>query len=506
MNEEIIKNENTAASGGSTANESPIPDVGANPNEGMMNGYPAGNLPVQPVIPVAEPVAVKKKSRRGLIIGIAAGAAAVIAVVVIILIVNLTSADARFQKAMEEKDYAKAAEILSDSSLKASEENDAHYLTLADLYADDYRYGKDDYESVVQKLIDLKSAEVYDTATTEKITQRETSVIESHIEGVYDAYCAGELDYDAAVAQIGASNPFGEEAAQQIADKYLSMTEEKRDEFYSEAIGNISSGTPEEIIASLEPFGDYRDAKTLIDVFTVIKDGTGVEAAKLLTEKQEQLEASADGVFDKVKSYILNRCFELSASEKKDYSVSIDNRLGESYARMLLGDDSWQVNNMFDSESIHAMTLAKKLDFSWFKSCKGGTGKIVFIPRYRSDTSWSDADEYYYYHIEDKKDIPMSKMPESLEDVEYVIVYDEGSIPYAEYSSSSGSIVKVYQRTVQVTVRQYPTGKVIYDSGVLKGAAPSDSITVFSGTKHAYGPKPDLTAVKEKVKKAVGLK
>ena len=179
----------------------------------IMNGMPDGNYYVQPqynAAPPAEPQ--KKKSRRGLIIGICVAVAALVIAAVIFFLIYL-SAGAKFNRAMEKQDYEAAEKILEENQLKASEENDGHYLTLANHYLNNFNKGKDDYENAVKNIVGLRSVEFFDNATAEKIEDLEENMIDSHIGEIYNAFCDGVFDYDAAVKRIKEANPFDEDMA-----------------------------------------------------------------------------------------------------------------------------------------------------------------------------------------------------------------------------------------------------------------------------------------------------
>ena len=455
-----------------------------------------------------------KKSPGGQTKKIGIAVCAVLVVAVTVFLLSFFSANARFNRAMGKNDYEAAEEILNSNQLKASEKNDSHFLTLADLYVDHFNSNKDDYETAMQKIIDLKSAEIYADETREEIENREKKVIESHLGKIYNSYNKNQLAYDAAVKQINESNPFDEDIVKSFIDKYISKTNAKREEFYAEAIlqiaDNIRSHTPEELIEILEPFGDFRNAQALTGIFNEIKEEKGIEAAKLLMDYKDSIkdnddvieEESTSEVFDEIKYYLLDRCFDTNSS---DYGEKLAKRIGLNYTYMLLDDSSRKVSELLGDESSKALNLGKELDLSWFKNCKGGTGKILYIARYIYDTSSDSRDEYYYYYYEDIKDVPLSKMPESLEDVEYVVIFDEGGKFYADYYSDEGQKVLVYRRTAQVTVRQYPSGEVIYNSGEISGPTPKDSFKVNKGTKYAYGGEPDVSAAKAKVKELLQL-
>ena len=478
-----------------------------------MNEIPEENLYTRQENSGIAPEEPKKKSHSGLIFGASALAAALIAVAVLFLL-SYFSSNAKFNRAMKDKDYAKAEEILSESELKASKINDANYLALADYYLDNFNKGKDDYETAVRKLIDLKSAEVFDNKTADKIADREKTVIGSYIEEIYDSYNEKKIDYDTAVRKIGESNPFGEEIAEDIIDEYTAKAAERRESLYAETVAMIyelENGTaPDEIIEAFGAFGDFRNSGTLTGILNEIKEGNGFEAAKLLLDYRELIAGSDDvndaeasnGVFETLKEYILDNCFESDSSSDKD---KLNVRLGSDYTEMLFGDDSGKKTSLCGSESSRSLSLGKELELDWFDGCKGGTGKVLYLAHYLSDSSYEPYDMFYYYRYENLKDVPQSKMPESLEDVEYLVVYDEGGTFYADYSTNDGVKVEVYQRTIQVTVRQFPSGKTVYDSGVLTGPTPPDSLTVSTGTKFAYGEDPDLSAVTAKVKQTVGL-
>ena len=480
-----------------------------------MNEMPDGNLSPQFDGGSVPPAKTKKKPRVSLIIGLAVAAAALLAVAALFLI-SYFSANSRFNRAMEGGDFEAAEEIIESKKLKASEINDEYFLTLADHYLDDLKDGKSDYKGAVQKLIDLKSADVFDKSTHKKIEDRERTVIDGYVGKIYDSFCDKQIGYDDAIEKIGECDSFGDDLAEDIIGEYFSKTEEKRDEFYTDALAMITDRgneyTPDEIIDALDSFGDYRNAKTLAGILGEIKEGNGIEAAKLLIDYEDMIEASNDvidaeapssGLIDAMKSDILDGCFESGSSDSD--GEKLDKKVKYSYTKALFGDDSDKKTTICGNESIRAFSLGKELDLDMFSGCKGGTGKVLYLAHYLGDSSYEPYDMFYYYRYEDLKDIPSSKMPESLEDVEYLIVYDEGGEFYADYSTNDGVTVKVYQRTIQVTVRQYPTGKIIYDSGVLTGPTPPDSLTVSTGTKFAYGEDPDLSAVIAKVKQTVGL-
>ncbi|MBQ7715182.1 MAG: hypothetical protein IJT70_04850 [Clostridia bacterium] len=480
-----------------------------------MNETPDVNFCPQPEAADAAPAEPAKKSKRALFVAISI-AASVLLIAGIVFFASVFSANSRFRNAMEAKDYAKAEELLKDNKLNVSEKNDAYYLALADHYLDDYNKGKGDYENTVRKIIDLRSVDLFDEKTGVKIADCEKTVIEEYIGNIYDSYCEGRLDYDDAVRQIKESDIFDDDTAEDIVNDYVAKADEKRDEFYTEAIMMITDlgydFTPEDVIEKLESFGDYRNAKTLIAIFNEIEEGNGVEAAKLLSEYDVMIRTSNDvigaeqpsnGVFEAVKEYILNNCFETDSSDDSD--KKLDLRLGRDYTEMMFDDDSGKITTLCGNETSRSLSLGKDLDLDWFSDCKGGTGKVLYLAHYLSDSSYEPYDMFYYYRYENVKDIPLSMMPESLEDVEYLVVYDEGGDFYADYSTDDGIKVEVYQRTIRVTVRQFPSGKIIYDSGTLKGPKPPDSFTVSTGTKFAYGEDPDLTAVIAKVKQTVGI-
>ena len=479
-----------------------------------MNEMPDGTVTLQPEIPEAPPAGAKKKPRVSLIVGIAVAAAALVAVAALFLL-SYFSANSRFNRAMDKGDYEAAQEILSSNKLKASEINDGYLLTLADHYLDNFNGGKSGYEDCVQKLIELKSADIFDESTLEKIKSREESVIDEHVGEIFDAFCDKKIGYEDALKQINGCDSFGDDLAKSIIDEYAAKTEEKRDELYADALAMItdrySDYTSEEITEALESFGDFRNAKTLAGIYKEIGEGNGVEAAKLLIDYKDMIESSTDvadaeassDVFDSIKDYILDNCFKSENSDSD--SVKLDNRIKSDFVKSLFKDDSGKITAICGNQSSRSMDLDKDLDLGWFSNCKGGTGKVLYLARYLDDSSFEPRDMFYYYRYENSKDIPASKMPESLEDVEYLVVYDEGGTFYNDYSTEDGDNVEVYQRTVHVIVRRYPAGDVLYDSGTLTGPTPPASFTVAYGTKYAYGEKPDLTDVIAKVKQTVGL-
>ncbi len=480
-----------------------------------MNEIPDGNFNLQPETPDAVPAEKVKKSKRGLFAGISIGAAVLI-IAATILLTSLFSANSKFRKAIEEKDYARAEEIMNTKKLNASEANDACYLDLADHYLDDYNKGKDGYESAVRKIIALRSADLFSNKTSDKIEEYAKTAIDAHIGEIYDSYCAKRIDYDDALSQINDSDLFDDGTAKDLIDDYTARIDEKRDEFYADAIMMITGlgdeYTPEDIIEALEPFGDYRSAGTLTGIFNEIEAGNGVEAAKLLSEYDVMIKTSYDvigaeqpsvGLTDEIKWYILNNCFETDSTD--DYAEKLAMRLGYDYTCMMFDDDSGKVTTLCGNETSKSLNLGKDLDLDWFSSSEGGTGKVLYLAHYLSDSSYEPYDMFYYYRYENIEDIPLSMMPESLEDIEYLVVYDEGGKFYADYSTDDGVKVEVYQRTIQVTVRQFPTGDVIYDSGTLTGPKPPDSFSVSTGTKFAYGESPDLSKVIAKVKQTIGL-
>lgn len=480
-----------------------------------MNEMPEGNLSPKYDIGNAPPAKEKKKPRVSLIVGLAVAAAALLAAAALFLI-SYFSANSRFNRAMESGDFEAAEEMIESKKLKASEINDEYFLTLADHYLDDFKNDKSEYKDSVQKLIDLKSADIFDKSTYDKIEDCERTVIDGYVGKIYDSFCEKQIGYEDAAKQIKKCDVFDDGLAKDLIGEYASKAEEKREEFYADALAMITDRwneyTPDEIIDALDSFGDYRNAKTLAGILGEIKEGNGVEAAKLLIDYEDMIEASEDvidaeapssGLIDAMKSDILDGCFESGSSDSD--GEKLDKKLKYSYTKALFGDDSDKKTTICGNESIRAFSLGKELDLDMFSGCKGGTGKVLYLAHYLSDSSYEPYDMFYYYRYEDLKDIPSSKMPESLEDVEYLIVYDEGGDFYSDYSTKDGDTVKVYQRTIQVTVRQYPTGKIIYDSGVLTGPTPPDSLTVSTGTKFAYGEDPDLSAVIAKVKETVGL-
>lgn len=496
--------------------ETPVEDAPAAPE--ITDEKPEESVFVPPAV-LDEPLAeTEKTSSSGRIKKIAIPVcAAVLLIAAAAFLLSFFSANARFNRALEKNDYEAAEEIVGSGKLTASEKNDAHFLTLADWYLKNFNSKKDDYETAMRKIIDLKSAAVYDEATRKEIETREKSVVESHLGKIYNAYSKQSLSYDDAVKQISESNPFDEDLVKSLVDQYREKTDEKREELYADVIQTINDDmddyTPEELMEMLASFGDFRSAQALTGIFSEIKEDNGIKAARLLLDYQTAIEDSEDvidaeapsaGLFEEIKDYILDACFETSNS--MEYNEKLQKRIGFNYTNLLLGDSSRKISSLCGNESIRAMNLGKELDLGWFSGCKGGTGKILYIARYESDTSSSTRDEYYYYYYEDIKDVPLEKMPESLEDVEYLIVYDEGGKFYSDYYSNDGQKVDVYRRTAQVTVRQYPSGDVIYDSGVLTGPTPKSSFQVSTGTKFAYGEDPDLSAATAKVKEAVGLK
>lgn len=520
-------------------------------------------LQPEPVAEAALPP--KKGGRKGLIIGIAVGALALVIAAAVFLFTYF-SANARFDRAMKSEAFETAEEIFRGETLKASEQNDSHYLTLADRHQALFKAGTEDYETAVRALRELEAAELYADSTREEIKTREKAVIKAyvgeidsafardrldytaamqallslksedlpdadtrnaveaceetvintHLQRICDAYKNSALSYEEAIAQIGASNPFGEAVAAELMEEALAKTDAQRDVFYNKAVRLITDdmADPEVIIAALEPFGSYRCADALCDVHREIAAGNGISAANLLLAyREETADESGDypsgtspsDVFGMVMQQI-RAIYLRDDLASDDYGGKLDNKLHLDYVEMMFDDTEGKKTSMFGGESSQALRLAKELDMDWFSSCQGGTGKVIYLGHYLN-SSWGDSyDEYYYYRYENLKDIPLEKMPSSLEEVEYLVLYEQGAKFYSTYSSSSdGSTVKVYIRTIQVKVIRFPSGEVIYDSGVLTGPTPKSTLTLFSGTQYAYGDDPDLTSVTAKVKELVGL-
>lgn len=528
-----------------------------------MDERPEMSFP-QPQTANAAPVAAKKKSRKGWIIGLAVALVLLIAAAVFLL--SYFSADARFDRAMQEEAFDAAEEILAHETLRPSEQNDAHYLALAERHLEAFRRGTEDYAAAAQSLRTLRAADTYleETRTElaacqsglieakiseisdaynsrrldytaamqsilalkaeedlpedmrEKVESCERAVLESHLTGICEAYRIRQIDYDAAAAQIGESNPFEDATAAELVSQYLAKLEQTRETLYADTLNRItaydSDDTAADILAALSPFGAFRNAETLRGIYESIQAGDGVEAARLLLAYRDQVLASEDAldaeaslaVFDAVKSEI--RSIYLNADTAwDDYRGKLDNRIRLDYVDELFEDSASKITSLFGSESSRALSLGRELDMDLFSVCKGGTGKILYIAHYLNSSSGDSYDTYYYHRYENLKDIPLAQMPASLEEVEYLVLYEYGGKFYSNYSYNDGTIVKVYRRTVQATVIQYPSGEVIYDSGVLSGPTPNSTMTVFTGTKYAYGDDPDLTEVKEAVRELIGL-
>ncbi len=473
---------------------------------------PEESLPAESVTDAGNPPEADKKAAGGKKKKIAiAACAAAIAIGLIVFLALYFSTGARFDRAMEKEDYAAAEEIIISHKLKASEKNDAHFGTLADMYLENYMLGSEEYEAAVQKLLDLKSAEFFDEQTGQKVEDCEKIVLEDHLNDILKTYDNKQNDYDDTIKLIDESNAFDDDIVKEYADRFIVKTDEKREDLYADAIRMIKENDKtDDIISALEPFGDFRNAQALGAIFKDIKDKKGLEAANLLIKYRDSLDDENDAVekdayvFSNTREMILDRCFE-SVSSVSGYDKKLDAQIRYNYVAKLLDyTQSSSQAELFGSSS-NTLSLGKKLDHDWFKSCKGGTGKILYVSRFLNST-WSDERLEYYYWKYENADVPLSQMPESLEDVEYIVFYDEGGSFYNTYSSDDGDQLSMYRRADHVKVRQYPSGKTIYDSGEIKGPTPADTISASTGTKYAYGDHADLSNVKAKVKKTIGLK
>ena len=536
------------------------------PTQPEASAQPEQHIPTRPAAPAQAPAPTKKKTKKGLLIGLIAGAA-VLAVAAAVFLLSYFSADARFDRAMKEEAFGTAEEILRSGTLKASEQNDAYYLILADRELADYRSGAVDYKTAVEYLLTLESAKLHSEETRQALESRkstvvkgylneistayqrgqsdyestlqallalkaepflddalrgqvetcEKDVIESHLEGIYTAFRNGELSYGDAVAQLSAGDPFGETFAAESVERYLAQLDESRQSLYVSTIWKVEEDeevySAEELIAALEPFAGYRNADALIGILNELIERDGVEAARQLLAYRDTVEADSDALsaetdpqlFGALKSRILHLYLDGDTSWD-DYAGKLDLRLRSDYTEMLFGEPSTKYTSMFGGESSRTLTLSKNLDLNWFNVCKGGTGKVLYIAHYLNSSSGDSYDTYYYYRYENLEDLPIEYMPESLEDVEYLVLFEQGGKYYSSYRYSDGSgNVTVYLRTIQVKVIRFPSGEVIYDSGVLTGPNPPSTMNVFSGTKYAYGDDPDLSAVTAQVKALIGL-
>ena len=307
--------------------------------------------------------------------------------------------------------------------------------------------------------------------------------------------------------------PHGEGTGRQVTEfsEQLPAEEAQNDvspESYMEAVSLMEDKDFAAAAELLDTMGTYRNANHLADICHGMLDH---DYDKAVTAMQwvDALETFTYDDEHDFQNYDLTSFFwNLFDDHENDESVEGLNTMLEAiyydhladYDEAFLVGDEVSADYTISEENLLTFfntTVSGWMDEELLENCKGqGTGKVLIAEKGKgSGNSFKLMFSNMTYAL------PTEKLPKELSEVEYVLFVNDDYDTIGVYTNGAVGI----RYKITFTVRQYPGGKVIYDSGVLIGDDPDETVTVTGPIASVPGKLPDMTEALASIEEVLGL-